>query len=138
MTEAIKVVPVSESTLRRDIKSGKLSVAEDSRGRRRIDAAELVRVYGNLKVSEPATEKQPETTSDTPKVVSLLEAQVADLKGQLETAHERERTLTAERGEIVGLAKGLQKQNEMLMLPPPAPEPQPERPIRTWLQRILG
>ena len=46
--EAVAIAPVSESTLRRDIKSGKVSSEKDDRGRRRIDTAELVRVYGQL------------------------------------------------------------------------------------------
>ena len=47
--EAVEVIPVSESSLRRDIKSGKLSSEKDLQGRRRIDASELTRVYGELK-----------------------------------------------------------------------------------------
>ena len=47
--EAVEVIPVSESSLRRDIKSGKVSSEKDLQGRRRIDASELARVYGELK-----------------------------------------------------------------------------------------
>ena len=47
--EAIDVIPISESSLRRDIKSGKVSSEKDLQGRRRIDASELTRVYGELK-----------------------------------------------------------------------------------------
>lgn len=46
--EAVEVIPVSESTLRRDLKSGKVSSEKDLQGRRRIDASELARVYGEL------------------------------------------------------------------------------------------
>ena len=49
--ESVEISPVSESTLRRDIKSGKVSSEKDERGRRRIDTAELARVYGHLRQS---------------------------------------------------------------------------------------
>ena len=46
ISEAVGMTGVSESTLRRDIKSGKLSSEKDQKGHRRIDTAELDRVYG--------------------------------------------------------------------------------------------
>ena len=46
--EAVEVIPVSESTLRRDLKSGNVSSEKDLQGRRRIDVSELARVYGEL------------------------------------------------------------------------------------------
>ena len=47
--EAVEIIPVSESSLRRDLKSGKVSSEKDLQGRRRIDVSELTRVYGQLK-----------------------------------------------------------------------------------------
>ena len=41
LTEAVKVIPVSESTLRRDLKSGKVSFEIDAKGSKQIDASEL-------------------------------------------------------------------------------------------------
>ena len=35
--EAVKVIPVSESTLRRDLKSGKVSFTTDKNNRKQID-----------------------------------------------------------------------------------------------------
>ena len=46
ITEAVAVLPVSESTLRRDMKSGKVSFETDAKGRNRLDVAELTRAYG--------------------------------------------------------------------------------------------
>ena len=46
LTEAVKVIPVSESTLRRDITSGKGSFDTDAKGRKHISASELTRVHG--------------------------------------------------------------------------------------------
>lgn len=45
--EAVDIIPVSESTLRRDLKSGKVSSEKDLQGRRRIDVSELTRAYGH-------------------------------------------------------------------------------------------
>ena len=51
ITEAVKVIPVSESTLRSDLKSGKVSFDTDTKDRKQIDVSELTRVYGQLKQS---------------------------------------------------------------------------------------
>ena len=143
--EAVEISPVSESTLRRDIRSGKVSSEKDDRGRRRIDSAELARVYGQLRQSTDSNDTQmtavdtpnngsgnvndtPDTPSDNPKVVALLENQIGDLKSQLEHAN-------AEKKELLELANRLQKQNEVLMLPN---SEQAERKDKGWLLRLVG
>ena len=85
--EAVAITPVSESTLRRDMRSGKVSSEKDERGRRRIDTAELARVYGQLRQSTQQNDTQmnavdtpnnpavnlndtPDTSSDNPKIVT--------------------------------------------------------------------
>ena len=129
---AVKVIPVSESTLRRDLKSGKVSFDPDERGRKRIDVLELTRVYGHLnatptgEASAPVnnTHQNPSmngtetptfpflTENDNAKVIALLEGQVQDLKAQLASA-------ATEKAELLTPTNNLQKQNEVLMLPPP-------------------
>lgn len=71
-SEAVKIIPVSESTLRRHMRSGKVSSEKDHGGRNLFDTAELARVYGDLKLngnpplsSEPANDSQM-TDNDTP------------------------------------------------------------------------
>lgn len=126
--EAVTIAQVSESTLRRDIKSGKVSSEKDDRGRRRIDTAELVRVYGMLTHLTPSNDSEMNTVDtprDAPKIIALLETQVDDLKAQLESAN-------AEKKELLELANRLQKQNEVLMLPSEAGEK------RNWLLRLVG
>ena len=130
-SEAVNIIPVSESTLRRDMRSGKVSSEKDRRGRNLFDTAELARVYGDLKInsnpprsSEPVNEGQM-TDNDTPtKIVAVLESQNTDLKAQLEKAH-------TENFQLLELATRLQKQNELLILPPP----QPKRRFLTFLRR---
>ena len=116
--EALAVISVSESSLRRDIKKGKVSSEKDLQGRRRIDVSELERVYGQLKhangapdIFDASVRESQMTADDTPKIIALLEGQVQDLKAQLQTA-------TTENVKLLDLADRLQKQNEVLMLPP--------------------
>ena len=152
--EAVAIAPVSESTLRRDIRSGKVSSEKDDRGRRRIDTAELVRAYGQLRQSTHANDTQmnavdtpdnspvnindsPDTSSDNPKIISLLENQIADLKTQLERAEMREDTHIAERKELHDRLAAEQEKTRLLMLPKPEPENEGEKP-RGWLQRLIG
>ena len=160
ITEAVKVIPVSESTLRRDLKSGKVSFETDAKNRKQIDVSELTRVYGQLKqldgTQPPASEtdahaepvndthqnpsmngnethQNPSMTGDdNPKIVALLENQIADLKAQLSQASDRETTLITEKSKLLDLTDRLQKQNEVLMLPPT-----PEKK-RSWLDRLTG
>ena len=130
-SEAVNIIPVSESTLRHHMRSGKVSSEKDHRGRNLFDTAELARVYGDLKLngnpsqsSEPVNDSQM-TDNDTPtKIVALLEAQNTELKNQLEKAH-------TENAQLLELAPRLQKQNELLMIPPP----QPKRHFFTFLRR---
>ena len=117
LTEAVKVIPVSESTLRRDMKSGKVSFETDAKGRKQVDVAELTRVYG-VRSSEnenDASQTPSMNGNDTEKVIALLEGQVQDLKAQLAQAN-------TEKSELLALANNLQKQNEVLMLTPPKRE----------------
>ena len=93
-SEAVNIIPVSESTLRRHMRSGKVSSEKDRGGRNLFDTAELARVYGDLKIngnpslsSKPVNDGQM-TDNDTPtKIVALLESQNTELKAQLEKAH---------------------------------------------------
>ena len=130
MTEAVSMIPVSESTLRRDVKSGKVSVEIDEKGRKRFDVSELTRVYGKLNDTEVVNDTHQNVSMnghDTPendgKVVALLEGQVQDLKAQLAEA-------TTEKQQLLELANRLQKQNEVLMLPAPTTE------ATGWLGRV--
>ena len=60
LQQAVKMTGKSESTIRRDVKSGKVSAERDRRGHIRFDAAELARVYGELKSTgddDPSSEQ---------------------------------------------------------------------------------
>ena len=51
LQQAVKMTSRSESTLRRDVKKGKVSAERDERRHLRFDIAELQRVYGELKTT---------------------------------------------------------------------------------------
>ena len=123
LTEAVKVISVSQATLYRDLKKGKVSFETDGKGRRLIDVSELERVYGELKTPEQSgkgSENTAETIIEKSQVLSLtnndnqkiamLETQVQELKDQI-TAEREEKT------KLLDLAARLQRQNEILMLP---------------------
>ena len=132
--EAIDVIPISESSLRRDIKSGKVSSEKDLQGRRRIDASELTRVYGELKtINEEPTQSDESVrdsqvnTDDTPKIIALLEGQVQDLKAQLDSA-------TEEKSVLLKLLSAEKAEKRALM--PPVDE-KPQKSPNWWL-RLVG
>jgi hypothetical protein len=92
----------SRQTLYTDMKAGKLSVGRDERGTVYVDAAEMVRVYGepSARRDDPADETgqaQDETSDAVLKaveikhledVVALLREQVATLRTELDRAHQ--------------------------------------------------
>ena len=113
--EAVKLISVSESTLRRDMKTGKVSFEVSDKGHKLVDVAELQRVY-KVDVSMTGNGSSNEghlTGNDSQKLVNLLETQLKETQDQLKASAEREANL-------LKLAERLQKQNEVLMLPPAA------------------
>ena len=135
ISEAVALTPVSESTLRRDIKSGKVSSEKDEKGHRRIDTAELHRVYGDLTTSP---ERQV-AEHDSQKVIAVLENQVADLQKQLELSNNRETALIDEKSKLLDLLSAEKDEKRELktemkaLMPPPD-----EKPKRNWLLRLVG
>ena len=156
--EAVAIAPVSESTLRRDIKSGKVSSEKDERGRRRINTAELARVYGQLTHATQSNDTEMNAvdtpnntpvnvndTSDTPiedpKIVALLENQIADLKAELERATDRENVLITEKTKLLDMlsteqekTRLEQEKSRLLMLP----ASEKNRKTPNWLLRLVG
>ncbi|MXV82393.1 hypothetical protein F4Z98_03385 [Candidatus Poribacteria bacterium] len=152
LTEAVSVIPVSESTLRRDLKSGKVSFETDAKGRKQIDVSELTRVYGPLNPppeAEPVPEihqnpslngtetprRAVEMETDTPQVRTLLENQIADLKSQLEKSEAREAQLIDEKSQLLDMLSREQQRR----LPPSAEDSPVEAPPQpSLLSRLFG
>ena len=129
ISEAVGLTGVSESTIRRDIKADKVSSEKDEKGHRRIDTAELDRVYGNL---TPPQESQ-EAEHDSQKVIAVLENQVADLQKQLELSNDRETALIDEKSKLLDLLS-MEKEEKRALVPPVDDKPK----TRNWLLRLVG
>ena len=133
--EAVKVIPISESKLRRDLKAGKCSFTTSKNGKKVIDASELERVYGLVDTTENS--KNGNGGHDTSHECDYLKSQIADLRNQLERAEVREDTHIAEKKELHDRLAAEQEKTRLLMLPKPEPENEGEKP-RGWLQRLIG
>ena len=130
ISEAVGLTGVSESTIRRDIKSGKVSSNKDEKGHRRIDTAELHRVYG---ITPPPERLKAEP--DSQKVIAVMENQIADLQKQVELSNERETALIDEKAKLLDLLTAEKEEKRALM--PPVDEKN-DRKSPNWLLRLVG
>ena len=114
----------SESTLRRDVKKGKVSAERDERGHFIFDVAELQRVYGELKSTGEDAESTEQgndnamTGQDRVEILEIKDNQIADLRAQLEKAEMRETALIDEKSKLLDLLSA-EKEEKRLMLPAP-------------------
>ena len=113
ITEAVKLIPVSESKLRRDLKAGEISCDVDENGKKRFDLSELRRVYGEMKAPDEngqgndSTQHLSETRHDTQQIIDLKDNQIADLRSQLAKAEAREDALIEEKTRLLDLTDRL-------------------------------
>ena len=128
ISEAVGLTGVSESTIRRDIKSGKVSSEKDVKGQRRIDIAELQRVYDLT--PPPDTQK---AEPDSHKILTLMENQIIDLKAHLELSNQRETALIDEKSKLLDLLSA-EKEEKRALMPPVDDKPK----SRSWLLRLVG
>ena len=154
LQEACKLTELSESTLRRHIKSGKVSAARDDRGHLRFDISELQRAYGELKTTgEDAQSTQQGndkamTGHDQVEILAIKDNQIADLRNQLEKAEAQLQIATTEKTKLLDLLSAEKDEKrelkaEMLALMPPPEERQQKTETtqikpRSWLQRLIG
>ena len=152
VTEAAEAAGVSRSTLYRAIEAGELTRTPD----KRVDVAELVRVYGELRTPIEATvaasgtdaparsagegSESRDPASHAAWLQGLVETQnatIARLHSQLEAAAAdlREADVRAERREETWMR---QLDRMTALLPAPAePPPEPEPPRGFW-SRLVG
>ena len=123
--EAVKIIPVSESTLRRDLKTGKVSFTTAKNGKKQMDTAELARVYDDLNVSEP------QINGNAGDILAVKDNQIADLRNQLEKSEMRETALIDERSKLLDLLSA-EKENVRALIPP-VDEKKPN-----WWHRLVG
>ena len=121
---AVKMTGKSESTLRRHVKSGKVSAERNDRGHLKFDQAELRRVYGELKTTGDDAESTEQgidnamTGHDRAEILAIKENQIADLQKQLEKAEMRETALIDEKSKLLDFLSA-EKEEKRLMLPAP-------------------
>ena len=138
LQKATQLTGKSESTIRRDVKSGKVSAARDDRGHIRFDIAELQRAYGELKSSgddDKATENsngQAMTGHDSAEIIAIKDNQITDLHAQIARAELREDALTAEKSKLLELVSRMQEQTDRLTL-----TGEVEKKSH-WITRFLG
>ena len=112
ISEALKLVDISKSTLYRDVAERKFSWDKDERGRKVVDPAELERFYGKLKTpdeSDGNSQRVQMGQNGNGGIVTVLEKQIDLLESQLEKAGEREVRL-------LDMLETEQKKTETLLL----------------------
>ena len=114
----------SESTLRRDVKKGKVSAERDVRGHLKFDVSELQRAYGELKSTGDDAESTEQSNDnamnghDKVDILAIKDNQIDDLRAQLAQAADRETSLIDEKSKLLDLLSA-EKEEKRLMLPAP-------------------
>lgn len=111
LADAARIAGVSRPTIYRLVKEGKVSVTQDDRGVKRVDAAELKRVFPAAdfdtgETGAPVRTRQTETAPDR-----VLEVELRGAKELLEVTRQ---ALQAEREEKARLLGVVEAQTRML------------------------
>ena len=154
LQQAVKMTGKSESTLRRDVKKGKVSAGRDDRRHLRFDISELQRAYGELKNTgdnaPPAEQSNGKagTGHDQVEIIAIKDNQIADLRNQLEKAEAQLQIATTEKTKLLDLLSAekeerreMKEEIRALMPPPEEREQKTEQnqiKPRGWLQRLIG
>ena len=140
LQQAVKMTNKSESTLRRDVKKGKVSADRDERRHMRFDIAELQRAYGELKSTDEDAQSTEQgngsamTGHDSAEIIAMKDGQIADLRSQLEKAETHLQIATTEKTKLLDLLTAEKEEKRALM--PPADEKRQKSP--NWLLRLVG
>ena len=111
ISEAARRVGIARSTLLRHIKNGKISKVIGKDGKPSLDTSELLRVYGDLKISDTddtsdALHKNRSVLQDdTGDRHTEKDIKIATLRAELKAALERADEFKEERDEWRGVAK---------------------------------
>ena len=139
LQQAVKMTEKSESTLRRDVKKGKVSAERDARGHLKFDVSELQRAYGELKSTGDDAQSAEQgngkalTGHDTVDILAIKDNQIDDLRAQLEKSEMRETALIDEKSKLFDLLSDIQAEKRALM--PPVDD---NAKSRNWLLRLVG
>ena len=140
LQQAVKMTGKSESTLRRDVKKGKVSAERDERGHLQFDLAELQRVYGEMKSTGEDAQSTEQgngkamTGHDSTEIIAMKDNQIADLRAQLEKADAQLEIATTEKTKLLDLLTA-EKEEKRALMPPPEEN---NRKSPNWLLRLVG
>ena len=140
LQQAVKMTGKSESTIRRDVKKGKVSADRDERRHMRFDIAELQRAYGELKSTGEDAQSTEQgngsamTGHDREEIITLKDNQISDLRSQLEKAEAHLQIATTEKTKLLDLLAAEKEEKRALM--PPVDEKPQKSP--NWLLRLVG
>jgi hypothetical protein len=105
ISEAARLVARDVSTLHRMMKNGRVAYSVDSQGHRRLDPAELARVFeitpmhGNGAMQSSATPQAAH--GDATEIIALLRDEVRDLRGRLDASEAERRKLSERLGGLL-------------------------------------
>lgn len=144
LTAASRAVGVNRSTIARAVKNGRLSTTTNEQGERCIDTAELMRVFGALKMDAqgdaPADAYQlhRHAIGDAQGDAQGQDALIEVLQEQLRQSNEREqegREREARLLTLLEVEQAARRELETKLLPAPVPPPKPAPPSRrrVWL-----
>lgn len=130
LTAAAKAAGISRQTLYRKMADGSVSWDVDHQGKRRIDTAELLRVFGPLHShSENLTDVSRDTERLGAETVEGYKIAIDTLKSQVES--ERQRASRAE-SEVDFLRSALAKAQDDVQKLLTHQRDEPEKQIRPW------
>lgn len=90
LSECAKRVGISRVTIGRHIKSGKVSVVRDTRGKKGIQVSELIRVYGELKHEVDSDVTKNGTSHDDAEIHKRCDMIIQELKHRIRMLEENE------------------------------------------------
>ena len=141
LQQAVKMTSKSESTLRRDVKKGKVSAVRDDRGHLRFDISELQRAYGELKntgddaqPTEQANGKAMTGHDRETEMLAIKDNQIADLRNQLEKAEAQLQIAMTEKMKLLDLLTA-EKEEKRALMPPVEKKNQNSPNWLFWLLR---
>lgn len=132
ISAAATAAGIDRRTLQRAIKAGRISATVDAAGRRGVDMAELLRVYGPLPGSpQPSPQglgaALPQVAPEASVVMELVDVlrqQVRQLEAQLHQAQERETRLLT----MLEVEQEARRDLEIKLLPAPSGKKGKKRP----------
>ena len=130
LQQAVRMTGKIESTLRRDVKKGKVSAGRDGRRHLRFDISELQRAYGELRSAGDDTQSTEQSDDKTmsghnreTEILAMKDNQIADLRNQLEKAEAQLQIAMTEKTKLLDLLSAEKEEKrelkaEMLALMP--------------------